>query len=342
MIGAIYYEKAVAEHPRAKALRERFAGLPQVEVERYGEVFNRTAQNFRLQKRRPSLILAEKREGFVLPAPEICGVGERAFYFSHLLNCPYDCRYCFLQGMYRSAHYVLFVNYEDFFAAIAATVAANPEGSSTFYSGYDCDSLALEGLTGFAAAALPFFRSQERAVIELRTKSIASTALAGQEPFPGVLVASSLTPPAVAAAFDFGAPPVERRLAGLTKLAARGFQLGLRFDPLIYTDDFEALYADLFERVFAAIPVTSLASVGLGPFRLPTPFYRRLEKLYPDDRSLAQAPLEDRGGTVSYSPDKEKRMVDFCVSELGRRLPEALMANLQIGSPGGKNEPTPA
>ena len=31
-----------------------------------------------------------------------------------MLNCLYDCRYCFLQGMYRSANYVLYVNYEDF------------------------------------------------------------------------------------------------------------------------------------------------------------------------------------------------------------------------------------
>ena len=33
-------------------------------------------------------------------------------------NCIYDCRYCFLQGMYRSAHYVVFINYEDYQWAI--------------------------------------------------------------------------------------------------------------------------------------------------------------------------------------------------------------------------------
>lgn len=336
MIGAVYYEEAVAGHPRAAALRRRFAKLPQVAIGRYGEVFNRTAQNFRLQKERPSLILAEKREGLVLPAPEICGVGEASYYFSHLLNCPYDCRYCFLQGMYRSAHYVLFVNYEDFFAAIAARLTAEPGKKMTFYSGYDCDSLALEGLTGFAAAALPFFRTQPDAVLELRTKAVASLPLKEEEPWPGVLVAASLTPPAIAAEFDHGAPPVERRLAGLAELAKRGWPLGLRFDPLIWCDDFEEQYRALFAKVFAAVPATAVAAVGLGPLRLPSPFYRRLDKLHPDDRALQKAPLEERGGTVSYSATREATMVDFVKNELASYLPERLLAELEIGSPGAR------
>ena len=31
-----------------------------------------------------------------------------------MLNCIYDCKYCFLQGMFRSANFVIFVNYESF------------------------------------------------------------------------------------------------------------------------------------------------------------------------------------------------------------------------------------
>ena len=32
-----------------------------------------------------------------------------------MYNCLFDCRYCFLQGMYNSSNFVIFVNYEDFF-----------------------------------------------------------------------------------------------------------------------------------------------------------------------------------------------------------------------------------
>ena len=35
-----------------------------------------------------------------------------------MYNCLFDCKYCFLQGMYSSANYVIFVNYEDYYDEI--------------------------------------------------------------------------------------------------------------------------------------------------------------------------------------------------------------------------------
>ena len=116
MIEEIYIEESLLEHPRARAILQRFPDASVTTCARYGEIFNRKAQNFRLQKIRPALILAEKFSGHVLPAPPEYAIGgDLNYYFSHMLNCIYDCRYCFLQGMYRSAHYVVFVNYEGLF-----------------------------------------------------------------------------------------------------------------------------------------------------------------------------------------------------------------------------------
>ena len=47
MIGALYVEAEAADHPLARDIRRRFARAPQIVVERYTEVFNRRAQNFR-------------------------------------------------------------------------------------------------------------------------------------------------------------------------------------------------------------------------------------------------------------------------------------------------------
>ena len=119
MIETIYIEECVQHHPRVLGIKARFPDARTIICERFGEVFNPKAQNFRLQKQKPALILAEKYQNFVLETPKGYGIGaERNYYFSHMLNCLYDCRYCFLQGMYQSANYVLFVNYEDFQAEI--------------------------------------------------------------------------------------------------------------------------------------------------------------------------------------------------------------------------------
>ena len=67
-----------------------------------------------------------------------------------MYNCLYDCDYCFLQGLYSSANYVLFVNYEDFFEHISHTIEKNKNDSQMFFSGYDCDSLAFDKISGFS------------------------------------------------------------------------------------------------------------------------------------------------------------------------------------------------
>ena len=114
MFDTIYVEEAVDDHPLVRSILARFDAARVVACRHYGELFNRHKQNFRLQKSRPALVLAEKLNRRVLPIPAGYGIdGARGYYFSHLLNGLYDCRYCFLGGMFRSAHYVLFVNYED-------------------------------------------------------------------------------------------------------------------------------------------------------------------------------------------------------------------------------------
>lgn len=323
MIGALYYEHEVAEHPLTLHLRRRFEDKPQIAIDRYGEVFNRAAQNFRLQKRRPSLILARKHGKLVLPTPTGYGIGaDRNVYMAHMLNCVYDCRYCFLQGMYRSAHYVLFVNYDDFHRAMAEALdRATPGETTCFFSGYDCDSLALEPVSGYVADLLPFFERHPNAWLELRTKSTQIRGLLARAPLANVIVAFSLTPSAIAEALEHKTPSVERRIEALATLAEHGWPVGLRFDPLIDVADFERHYRELFAAVFARLDPRAVHSVTLGPLRLPRDFHQRIKRLYPDEPLFALH-LEERDGLVSYPLERERIMHAFCREALRRYLPE--------------------
>ena len=321
MIETIYFEAAVAEDPVANRIRRRFATARQIPIDRYTEVFNRKSQNFRLQKRRPALILAAKHERHVLEAPAGYGIGRsRNYYFSHMLNCLYDCRYCFLQGMYRSANYVVFVNYKDFANAIQRTLRGAVDDSVCFFSGYDCDSLALEPLTGFVESILPTFEKHPEALLELRTKSTQTRVLLKRPAMANVIVASSFTPAEVAEVLEGKVPVVERRIESLAELARQGWPVGLRFDPLIYDTHYQSHYRRLFEQVFAAIDERAVHSVSLGPFRLPKPFFRSLERLYPEEPLLA-GEFDVRRNTVSYPAEIEKEMISFCHRELSRFVP---------------------
>ncbi len=315
-IHRIYVEDDVAEHPRTAAILRRFPRAEVIPCSRYGEVFNPRAQDFRLQKRRPALILARKHRGHVLATPPGYGIGgERNYYFSHMLNCLYDCRYCFLQGMLRSAHYVLFVNYEEFQDEIAATVGR--VGESWFFSGYDCDSLALEPITGFAASFLPFFAQHPQAWLELRTKSVQVGALAGREPLANCVVAFSFTPEAVHAELERGVPSVARRIEVATDLQRHGWKVGLRFDPLLFRDSYRDDYRGLFEAVFAKLAPDSVHSISLGVFRLPKTYFERAWRLYPEEPLFA-GPQAESGGMVSLPAEAEAELLGYCRRELGR------------------------
>lgn len=322
MIETIYLEENILQHPRVVDIVARFPQARTITCGRYGEVFNPKAQNFRLQKQKPALILAEKYKNFALPAPAGYGIGaKKNYYFSHMLNCLYDCRYCFLQGMYQSANYVLFVNYEDFQDDIRQLCAESPTEDLHFFSGYDCDSLALEPVTGFAEQFLPFFAELPNAWLELRTKSTQVRSLLNREPLPRCVVAFSLSPDEIAAKVEDKAPSVGRRLDALCKLQEQGWQIGLRFDPLIYQAGYQQQYRQHFEQVFSKISLNQLHSVSLGVFRLPENFFKKVHKLYPEEKLFA-SPLISQQGMISYKQELEQEMMQYCSELLLSYIPE--------------------
>ena len=324
MIETIYIEENIVQHPRVIEIMTRFPQARKIICGRYGEVFNPKAQNFRLQKQKPALILAEKYKNFTMPVPSGYGIGaSRNFYFSHMLNCLYDCRYCFLQGMYQSANYVLFINYEDFQDEIKQRCAETPTEAVHFFSGYDCDSLALEPVTGFAEQFLPIFEATPNAWLELRTKSTQVRSLLSREAFPRCIVAFSLNPDEIATKVEAKAPSLERRLDALLKLQTHGWQIGLRFDPMIYQLGYQQQYQHLCEQVFSIIKLESLHSVSLGAFRLPEKYFKKVHKLFPDEK-LFVSPLENNQGMISYKEALEEEMTHFCTEQLLRYIPKEL------------------
>ncbi|MDQ7089708.1 MAG: DNA photolyase [Methylococcales bacterium] len=321
-IKRIYIEEALYEHPRVKNICQQFPKATLIPCDRYGEVFNPKAQNFRLQKQQPALILAEKHKNFALPAPLGYGIGaEKNYYFSHMLNCLYDCRYCFLQGMYQSANYVLFVNYEDYQQDIKTLCASSPNEPIHFFSGYDCDSLAFEPVTDFVTQFLPTFIETPNAWLELRTKSTQIRSLLNNEAFERCIVAFSLSPDEIATKVEDKAPSLEKRLAAMVKLQQQGWPLGLRFDPLIYQTDYKELYQRLFSQVFAKIKPENIHSVSLGTFRLPEKYFKKIHKLYPDEK-LFSSPLSCNQGMVSYKTELEQQMIADCTAMLLDFIPD--------------------
>lgn len=295
MIDFIYVEEEIANEDKTSQILQKYPNAKVIHCASYREVFNRKGQNFRLQKIKPSLILAKKYGDLLHPIPDSFSIGAKHnYYFSHFLNCPYDCNYCYLQGMFRSANFVFFTNFSDFKQSIINKVEQFEEESITFYSGYDGDSLAMESTTQFCDEFLPLFEGlPNTAELEIRTKSPIIAPFTHRDPVENVIIAYTLNPDKVAKKFETGAPSLRARVSAMKKLAKLGWKIGLRFDPVIDVIGFEEIYASFFEEIFSDLPLEMIHSVTLGAFRLPPAMRKQMSKLSRGDGLIGSLQREE-------------------------------------------------
>jgi spore photoproduct lyase len=318
----IYIQDEVADHWRTHEILSRLPDAARIPCDDWRDVFRRPGQNFRLQKRRPALVLGARRGKLVQAAPPGWSFGARLNYtVEPMLNCIYDCRFCYLQGRFRSAAYAIFVNYEDFLEAMDETLQAAPGEDVWFFPGVDCDTLALEPVARLARSFLPFFAERPRAFLELRTKSTQVKELLDREPLANCITAFSLVPADFNLELEHQTPALESRLAAARRLQEAGWPVGLRFDPLLWREDWKEQYAGLFARTFEVLDGGRIHSVSCGPFRLPIDNWKRVTRLYPEEPFFA-GPMEQSEGAVTFRPELAAQLRDFCQAELRERVPE--------------------
>lgn len=246
---------------------------------------------------------------------------KKSFYFSPLYNCLFDCSYCFLQGFFRSAHLLLFVNFEEYFHQIEERVKENSKETIFFFSGYECDSLGCEHISSFLREFLPFFEKKKESFFELRTKSNQIAPLINRQPIEHCIIAFSLTPSCIAKAFEKRAPSLEQRIQAMRDLQQTGWKIALRFDPLIYYQGFEEGYEELFSTLFSTIDAGEVHSATIGSLRYPKDVYKNMRRLDLSPELLAPL-FENEEKIFGYTKEIKEKLFSFCEEKLSLFLPK--------------------
>lgn len=305
---AIYVEDAAYAYDLTRSALERLTGIPVITIRHYKDVFNRVRQNPLWQKQHPALILAVKQPPFLYPGSPVCQTfGHRhVATLSLLIGCPFACDYCYLQGLYPSAHLLAFVNWTDFASAIA-----DPTRQDTLFlaASFDTDLLALHPLIPYLDLLYPTIAGRDDLVVEVRTKSAGHAFYQQHEPLRQLIMAYSLAPEAVIARYEQATPSLTARLRAIKAALARGFQVRLVFDPVLIDPALDETYAPFFDQVFAQLDPRQLVDVGYGFFRMPKVFYRRIARLRPEhplylDQTLQQSDI------VTYADAQRQAVAD--------------------------------
>ncbi|MBN1891759.1 MAG: DNA photolyase [Clostridiales bacterium] len=278
----IYIENDARDYPVTRAVLAKYPGVPRVLIRNYKDVFNRPRQDSRWQAEHPALILAVRSAPFVFPGPEVCqSFGAEAFFYSGMvLNCPFDCEYCFLQGMYPGKYSVAFVNVEDFVDAIRREAARHR--SMLLALSYDTDLLAFENQYPYVRVFTEALRDIPGLILEIRTKSAVTSTYKELPPSDRLVFAFSLAPPEIQSRFEHSAASTEARLRAIETAIGAGHRVRLCFDPVFIGVVPDRVYTDFYTKVFTRLPADRILDVSHGFFRMNRSFFKRVAKMRPD------------------------------------------------------------
>jgi len=294
----IYVEKRVLNDSYVKEILDKFPRAEVIEINHYKDRFNPYYQSFRAQKKAQSLILAKKEAPFIYEASELIQKQDKNFFYTTpMLNCIYDCHYCFLQGMYPSSNLVLFVNFEDFFDEVERVY--KNLGNIFLSISYDTDILAVENLFGVAKKWADFVMDKN-IKLELRTKSVNVDGFEYQE---NIVFAFSLSPEIVIEKYEKFTPKLDARIKAIKKVIEKGFRPVIVFDPIIKVANFKKVYKEFIEKVFSEIDYKKVESIVYGTFRMNSTQFKAIKKELLSD--IYYYPYKVKNGIVEYE-DKEE------------------------------------
>ncbi|RHX82198.1 SPL family radical SAM protein [Leptospira yasudae] len=311
----IYVEESAKNHRRTSEILSKFPDSNVILIDSYKEVFNPSAQNFQAQKRSPKLILAKRKEQFLYSGSGVApDFGYQFFYYNALvLNCLYNCSYCYLQGMYSSANLVVFVNNEEYIQETKEQLKL----SKPLYLciSYDTDLLALENTLGYCKEWIAFAETEPNLIVEIRTKSANFKSIADLKPSPNVILAWTLSPDFVIAEHEPLTPRLSSRLKNIKEALNAGWQVRLCLDPILNVPHWREIYPDFVRKIFAEIPGEKLREVSLGVFRMNSDYFKNSKKRRPDSY-LFYLPMDNHAGVKSYPEELEREMFSIVEKEL--------------------------
>ena len=306
----IYVEKKILDNKNTLEILSKFRDAKIIEIDNYKEVFSSNNQDFHLQKLGQNLILASNKPNMIYEGAVVCEdfENDNFYYTSSIINCVYDCEYCYLQGVYSSGNIVIFVDIEKVFEEVEELY--NKLKSLYLCVSYDTDLLAIENICSFSEKWYHFIKDKKDLKIELRTKSGNIDKFLNLDVLDNFIIAFTLSPEEIALKNEKYTASFKNRVKAIKELQNKGWKVRICIDPLIYTDDFEKNYSEMIEYLFSEIDKNKVIDVSIGVFRTSKEYLKKMRNQNKKSEILYY-PFECVNGVYTYSDKLKSYMIDF-------------------------------
>jgi spore photoproduct lyase len=323
-IEELYIDASCLDYPLTRKIRDRLSGT-QEDVVTDPDAFLENFQKERpdpLEEGKRTLWLTRQKGDFIKPCP--CTphyLGCNYFIINLDLNCPLDCSYCILQLYLSNPLLTVFVNTRDLWHQLDTFLSRRKGGLPVrIGTGELGDSLVLDPITGRSRELVAYFRRRPDALFELKTKTTNIHNLLDIEPASNIVIAWSLSAPAVAQTDEKGAPSVSERIEAACLVVEKGYRVAFHFDPLVRHPGWQEGYTEIIERLSASIAASRIAWISLGALRFPSALKGIIAKRHPDSRLLYEEFIRGLDGKFRYFKPLRLELLHFTAERLREKL----------------------
>ena len=249
----VYFTAAAWEEAHGRRIAER--------LDRLGVNYERLSKN-----RLPRLGAGTVRETYkkakntlaIVNAPpsqfRLTPIPPSADWQFHLAKgCPAHCQYCYLAGSLPGAPVTrAYANLDAILDNNVNYIQPKDEATSFEASCYT-DPLGLEHLTGSLSRSIEWFADQPDAHLRYTTKYDDVSALTGLDHNGRTRCRISLNADWVTKRLEGGTADLTARLVALGKLVSAGYPVGVVLAPIMPFPGWEEAYAEVLDRVAAAV-----------------------------------------------------------------------------------------
>jgi spore photoproduct lyase len=262
----LFIDTHVRDHPETRSVCRRL-NLPIRYVADPAQLYRWISQApDPVQRGKQVLYLTRNKGGFLKACPGTREYTCCDYLILHVASfCTMDCSYCILQTYFHPPLLQYFVNREALDAELTALFAR--DRISRVGTGEFTDSLIWEAWTDLTEYLVGRFCDQDKAVLELKTKTVDIARLKHLEHRRKTILAWSLNTPAVIKAEERRTTTLSARLKAAAQCQQWGYPLAFHFDPLVIYPGCQADYRQVVKRLFENVAPDNIVWISLGTLR---------------------------------------------------------------------------
>ena len=219
-----------------------------------------------VQRGKQVLYLTRNKGGFLKACPGTREYRCCDYQILHVASfCTLDCSYCILQSYFHPPLLQYFVNRDDLDAEL--TGLFQKKSISRVGTGEFTDSMIWEPWSDLTDHLVARFAAQDKAVLELKTKTVNIERLKVLDHRRKTILAWSLNTPAVIQHEERRTAALDARIEAAVRCGQWGYPLAFHFDPLVIYPGCEADYRQVVRRLFKRLSPRQIVWISLGTLR---------------------------------------------------------------------------